>query len=300
MKKCFRAKVFQLAQQFRGHLTSSVNGIGIEGLDIVVDVCFKDEPGLLDFQGALINQCGRKRRLDDNDEPYSYSIINEVISRLYFYQNLVRILGNDYMHHHADNDDDANNSPLCDSEGDSLSIYSAELANIYEAEVRVQMLENHNAYHLFGQDPEVCHIKDKASCNKSKKEATDTNNHLYMSRLLHQHFDGIETTPKKTPSFIVRYLSHEDALVDCPIWDNAHVLNPAVKRQKVTVEIVFRDKAYCDNLQIYLRNGSIRTGDCVFRMDLYFEDANKARKYLLWKAAMSLRKWSDVDILCPS
>eukprot|EP01035_Chromulina_nebulosa_P004187 gene4187-5718_t len=118
LKKCFRAKVFQLAQQFRGHLTSSVNGIGIEGLDIVVDVCFKDEPGLLDFQGALINQCGRKRRLDDNDEPYSCSIINEVMSRLYFYQNLVRILGNDYVHHHADNDDDANNSPLCDSEGD--------------------------------------------------------------------------------------------------------------------------------------------------------------------------------------
>eukprot|EP01035_Chromulina_nebulosa_P039734 gene39734-53719_t len=118
LKKCFRAKVFQLAQQFRGHRTSGVNGIGVDGPDIVVDVCFKDEPGLLDFQGALINQCGRKRRLDDNDEPYSYSIINEVISRLYFYQNLVRILGNDYMHHHADNDDDANNSPLCDSEGD--------------------------------------------------------------------------------------------------------------------------------------------------------------------------------------
>ena len=54
-----------------------------------------------------------------------------------------------------------------------------------------------------------------------------------------------------TPSFIVRYLSHDDELVDCPIWDDsAHVLNPAVKRQKVTVELVFRDKGYCDNLSV--------------------------------------------------
>lgn len=160
---------------------------------------------------------------------------------------------------------------------------------MHEAEVRVQMLENHDGHQLFGQDVEVCRIKDKASCNRARNEAADTNNHLYLSRLLHQHFDGIETIPKNTPSFIVRYLSHDDELVDCPIWDDsAHVLNPAVNRQKVTVELVFRDKGYCDNLQCYLRRGSIRTGNCINRMDLYFEDASRARTYLNWKEAISL------------
>jgi len=30
-----------------------------------------------------------------------------------------------------------------------------------EAEVRVQMIENHNGQNFFGQEPEVVHIKDK-------------------------------------------------------------------------------------------------------------------------------------------
>ena len=77
------------------------------------------------------------------------------------------------------------------------------------------------------------------------------------------------------------------------------MLSTLQSRDKVTVEIVFRDKEFCDVLQIHLRNGSIRTSERVYRMDLYFEDASKAKSYLLWKAKKTIRMWAEVDILYP-
>jgi len=297
LKKCNRAKIFQITEEFLGYKCNNASGIGVEGHNISVDVCFKEESRLLLFQSALRRQCGKKRRLDDNQDQYASIVCDEILSRVFFYRNLVRIFGDDYRH--ADNEDDGNNSPLCDLEGDTLSIFSAEVANINEAEVRVQMIEIPGRHNLFGQEPEVCHIKDKALCNKTSREHLDTNNHLYMSRQLHQHFDGIETIPKKTPSFLIRYLSHDDALIDCPVWDDAYVLNPVIKRQKVLVEIVFRDRAFCNHLQVFLRNGSTQTSDRVYQMELFFENAIKARGYLNWKADKTVAKWAEVDIDCP-
>ena len=161
------------------------------------------------------------------------------------------------------------------------------------------MIETPGKYNLFGQEPEVVHIKDKAFCTRARREHLDTNNFLYMSRLLHQHFHGIQTIPKSTPSFLIRYLSHDDALIDCPVWDDAYVINPLIKRQKVTVEIVFRDSAYCNHLQVFLRNGCVQISDRVYRMDLYFESAAKARDYFTWKAEKTMEKWAEVGIDCP-
>jgi hypothetical protein len=50
------------------------------------------------------------------------------------------------------------------------------------------------------------HIKDTDQC--VGKEADDINNLMFNGRLIHQHFDGIETTPINTPSFLIRYIVH--------------------------------------------------------------------------------------------
>lgn len=296
VKKCHRAKIFQITEDLLGYKSDCVRGIEVVGHNISVDVCFKEESRQLRFQSALKYLYREKRRRDCSEDQYDSIVRDEMLSGVFFDRNLVRIFGEDYRH--ADDNDDPNNSPPCD-EGDTLSIFSGERANISEAEVRVQMIEKPGMHNLFGQVPEVCHIKDKASCNKADGEHKDTNNHLYMSRQLHQHFDGIETIPTKTPSFLIRYLSHEDALIDCPVWDHSHVLNPLKKRQKVTVEIVFRDRDYCNNLQHLLRDGSSRKSDRVYKMDLYFEDAIKAKKYLDWKANKTIAAWTEFDIDCP-
>lgn len=78
-----------------------------------------------------------------------------------------------------------------------------------------------------------------------------------------------------------------------------YIMNPAVLRQRVIVEIVFRDKSFCDHFLVILRNGSIRTGDRVVQMDLYFEDARRAKAYLQRKVERTILKWADVDIDCP-
>jgi hypothetical protein len=206
---------------------------------------------------------------------------------------LVRIFVDDYVH--ADDIDDPNNSPYCDLQSNSLSIFSGEVANIYEAEVRVQMIENHNSGVLFGQNPEKAHIKDKALC--VGREADDINNLIFMGILIHQHFDGIETAPINTPSFLIRYVAHADAYIDCPIiGENVHVINPAKKRQRVTVNIVYRDEVYAQNLSSWLRDGAIKLNNRVYQLDLYFENASKTKAYLQWKEKRTLEKWIDNDI----
>jgi hypothetical protein len=157
------------------------------------------------------------------------------------------------------------------------------------------MVENHNSISLFGQTPEVVHIKDKSVC--AKNEVVDVNNHLHMSRLFRQHFDGIETIPIKTPSFTVRYVSHDPTRLECPvIGEGAIIMNPSKRRQKVTVHIIFRDEVYAGRLALLLRNGCVQINNKTFQMDLYFEDAERARDYLIWKERKTLAKWHDVDI----
>jgi hypothetical protein len=74
----------------------------------------------------------------------------------------------------------------------------------------VQILEDHTHHFFHGKNAEVAHIKDKAKCNSS--EAKDLNNHLHLSRYLHEAFDGINTIPSQFPWFLVHYVSHDDDL----------------------------------------------------------------------------------------
>lgn len=190
-----KEKIFQITEDFLGYKCSNVqvNGIEFEGQNVKIDVCFREKSSLLYYQSAIRRQWGKKRQ--HNQDQNATIVSDEMLSRVYFHQNLVRIFVDDY-----------------DTEGDTLSIFDGEVANSKEAEVVVQMIENPGGFLLFGQVPELCHIKDKAFCNKFTKESIDPNNHIFMSRHLHQHFAGTETIPKNTPSFLIRYLSHEDGM----------------------------------------------------------------------------------------
>lgn len=286
--------MFDLAEKNHAWRANTIPGISKNGFDITVDLLFEEKSKMLDFQSSIRAQCRPKRQLDEED-PFAVLIQDEIDNaRLYLYSGLTRIFVDEYEH--SDDNDDSKNSPPCDLDADSISIFSAEVVNITEAEVRVQMIENHNSLFLYGQSPEIAHIKDKSKCNNAG-EVRDINNHLHMSRQLHQHFDGIETIPIKTPSFIVRYISHDITPLDCPIiGEGAAVMNPAKKRQQVKVHIIFRDEAYASNLAIVLRNDCVKINNRTFGMYLYFEDAVKARNYLLWKEEKSLEKWNDLDI----
>jgi hypothetical protein len=284
-----------MAEKNHAWKSNTIEGISKDGYDIKVELLFKDGSRLLDFQTSIREQFRRKRKLDDEDDPFAFTIIEMDHERIYRYSGLTRIFSEDYQH--FDDADDSNNSPPCDTDADSIGFFSAEVVNITEAEVRVQMIENHKSSLCYGQSPEVAHIKDKCACNLKAGEARDINNHLHMTAHMHLHFDGIETIPIETPSFIVRYIDHDVTLVDCPvIGEDAVVVNPSKKRQRVTVHVIFRDEGYANNLAVYLRDDCTKVNNRTFEMDLYFEDAQKARGYLHWKEKKSLEKWNDLDI----
>lgn len=126
-----------LAEKHHACKSSNVLGISKSGYDIAVDLLFEEKSKLMDFQSSIRAQFRSKRRLDE-DDPFAISIENEIdTGRLYLYPGLTRIFMDDYQH--SDDTGDSKNSPPCDFDADSISIFTAEVVNITEAEVRVQI-----------------------------------------------------------------------------------------------------------------------------------------------------------------
>ena len=69
-----------------------------------------------------------------------------------------------------------------------------------------------------------------------------------------------------------------------------------VKRYEVIVEIHFFDHDIASVLAQYLRGDAVKKDveGLVFELQLYFEDANKAKKYLEWKAKKTAEAWAGV------
>lgn len=71
---------------------------------------------------------------------------------------------------------------------------------------RLRLLEREDSMNLYLQKPEKCHIvrrvDDPANIN-------NPNNIVFMSRLLHQHFDVIDST-EDIPTFYFQYISHNN------------------------------------------------------------------------------------------
>lgn len=190
------------------------------------------------------------------------------------------------------------NSDPCDMFSDALStsIFSAELVNISEAETRVQMLENHTHDFFRDKDPEVAHIKDRAK--SSAKEKKDPNNHIHLSRFIHEHFHGINCIPKHCPSFKLHYVRHDDLKVDCPVFGSgATVVSPLVKRHRTIVHIIFLNDKKRDVLLKYFRDGLVRVEgeNLTYELELYFEDAAAAKVYFDWKENQTETEWNKLD-----
>jgi len=216
-------------------------------------------------------------------ENETYGSASEIVSL----ESLERVMR--YMYKRAEGEQ----SLECDQFSDS-SIFSAENVNILEAETRVQMLENQDHVFFKDKNPEVAHIKDKAVC--PPKEAKDPNNHLHLSRFIHEHFDGINMIPMRTPSFAVHYVSHDDVKVDCPIiGEGAHLVSPRTKRHRVVVGVEFFDEAKKINLMPFFRDGGRWVPEkLTYELELFFEDALLAKRYLDWKVKKTLDIWQDL------
>jgi len=309
-KKCFKGQIFASAEECLAHVrVGDGYGDGIldgEGFEIRIKLVFKEESWMLKFQSAILSLVAYtssskkpkyaeelKNSGDDTTESlYEVLISDEAIES--FPQTLAlplkRVVKYDYQHFYDVNK--TNNSPDCDIFADSVSMSSlfVETVSITSAERRIQMIENYSHEFFHGKNAEVAHIKDKAKC--SSYEEKDVNNQLYLSRHVHEAFDGINTVPTKTPWFAIHVLSYDENKVDCPkIGPDAIVESPFIKRQRCNVLICFYNESYAADYAKYLRNDSTQLDATTYCMDLYFEDAKKAKYYFDWKEKKTRLKW---------
>lgn len=309
--------MFKLAEE--NHAFSrktTTDGIAVSGKDVVVQLVFKTEVSMLNFESAILLQCAsttanKKPKYEadqvvaepsgDNEEELEPNLFEVCIADLTRFAvassasdaELVRIYRYGYAHE-AD-EEGAYNSLPCNtfSDAHSMGIYGEqETVTIVEAETRVQMLENHTHYFFHGKNAEVAHIKDKAKC-KSYAEANDLNNRLHLSRHLHEAFDGINTVPTNFPWFLVHYVSHDEEQVDCPkIGDDAVIAFPFKKRYRTIVHVVFYDENKKNDYVELLRTNMHQIDLKTYELELYFEDAEKAKKYLVWKEDKTRTRWA--------
>ena len=314
-RKCFRANVFKLAEEYLAfRRKNTTDGITVSGKDFVVQLVFQERDWMLQFESAILGQCAsttadKKPKYEavevvakpsgDNEKEEEPNLFEVCIADLTWFEvassvsdaDLVRIFRYNYVHE-ADEQGSYNSLP-CNTFSDSMSLHDElETVTIVEAETRVQMLEDHTHRFFHGKNAEVAHIKDKARCNAA--EAKDVNNHLHMSRHLHEAFDGINTVPMKFPWFLVRYVSHDEVQVDCPkIGDDAVVAFPFRKRNRTIVHVVFfNERSKIDYVEL-LRNNMRQIDLTTYELELYFEDAVKAKKYLDWKEKKTLAMWRE-------
>ncbi len=175
-----------------------------------------------------------------------------------------------------------------DSDADSSSIYAAPCGNILEAEVQAKMIEDYRSELLVAKNPEKCHIKSQALC--SKAERSDENNIVFLSGHLHDYYDGINCSRQ----FYIQYVAHENQKVDCPKFsEDAHIANPYAKYHRTVVNVVCVNVEIANVIGKYLRGGTQRLDLCSFQTELYFLDANAAKRYLEWKMDETIKSWQE-------
>jgi hypothetical protein len=326
--KCFRANVYKIAEEnlaFVRDAEDSGDGIKCDAYDIDIDLVFKEESWMLKFQSALLRIAGnttsnKKPRIteeskgareDDSDEDeeeendledqkrdnnFDIEIHDQLLSTVPLETAIKRVFYYDYLH--VARRDEAPNSPQCDtfSDAGSMSIYEPETVTLSIERVG-QMIEDLSHPLFIGKNPEIAHIKDKAKSKPTEKN--DENNHLYLSRPLHEAFDGINTQPSGFPWFLIHYHSHQEQFVDYGalqrIFGNDLIVNDRTKRYHLTiVHIEFYNLVQANVYLPYLRNGCRRVDpndSLIIQMELYFSDPIKAKKYLNWKEKKTSKIW---------
>jgi hypothetical protein len=276
---------------------------------------------MLQFQSALLKMAGNTRAIkkpwivlesekeiggDDDEEEDQNGARNEVqiheeeLSYVTHTPEIKRVFHFYYDTMLNETEGDAN-SPQCDALSDvgSMSMYEPDTVTISVERVG-QMIENHAHIFFQGKNPEAAHIKDKPHCTTIEKN--DENNFLFMSRFLHEAYDGINTQPSGFPWFLIHYDSHSEqpygyAALQRQFGESLHVYDRTKQYYRTLVHIVFYDVDQATLYSTFLRDGCSRvdaSSPLQLKMELFFSDPVKAKKYFDWKEKRTRKKWDSL------
>ena len=319
--KFFRTSLFRLAEECVAFVRSAISsdGIHIVDRDITIQLVFKEIKSMYGFRSAVMNLCvkvssNKRLGIDKGGEVYNFDDYYydgdgeeeegeaSVHDAIQVFEEMLHVdvcveaeLHMVHYHGHHKERPAANrlgstyHSLPCDACSDDDSIDDYTCISPSEAETRVQMLENHCHSNFHRKNATIVHIKSKNAC-RNQQEMDDTNNHLYMSYELQVAFNGIVAI---IPNFLIRYVSHDEIKVDCPkIGDKVIVIYPNKKRQRTIIQVIFYNEQCRDNYLELFRDGYHQIDLLTIEMELYFEDAMKAKRYIDWREREVLHSWA--------
>lgn len=279
LRKCNRLKLYRLAQECHAKIREGVD-CGISYLnssnDLSVSLVFRNEVQLEEFEDKISELVRyRKRKAPGVDDHLDVKIAGMSRSRLPLAgMNLLRIYSSDYRPMDED--------PSEDCDGDSTIYGSAVSAVDISDEVKLRLLDALSSELLFGSKIEKCHLKSQSAFPSLRN---DPNNVLFMTRHLHEHFDGINKW-EDVPSFLIEYVAHHVDRIQQLIDGKTYLL------YETTVNAVFLSEMYKNVLaKLFRECKSINSTTIQF--ELYFENADKFKEYSEFKANETRLKWTS-------
>jgi hypothetical protein len=281
-RKCFRAKVYKLAEKYLAKLRpDSSDGIIYDNDNIKIKLAFEDKYHCEFFQSAVreIPSDYRKRNRDPSDIVLT---ITDSVTKVNVSESLIssirRVFYSDYQSMH----DDINRSALCDTASDFTN-YSHVSDVFVSDEVRLRLLDSEVSLFMHKKKTEKCHLKSQSKFTNLKN---DSNNIVYMSRSLHEYFDGISQLDG-VPVFTLEYVNHDHQVV-------TRVFGGAILHvYETTVAICFiseLDKSLLSHC--FKDHTDVSTKRIEFC--LYFEDPEAFKEYATFKADETRLKWASL------
>jgi hypothetical protein len=283
LRKCCRFKVYNLAEQYRAkvRVVEGSDGIRYDGdsNNLKVTLVFEDQIGCEEFQTQMRHLPLQYRMRKPDDDSGDISVADSVVSASIQAVELRRIWSSDY----AKIDDDANPSAVCDSLSDLASSYvsAVELSE----EVKLRLLDNPTSLQLTFHRPEKCHLKSQTHFPQDK---SNPNNILYMSRFLHEGFDGINQVDG-VPDFALRYHGHSSSAIKMHLGGGRQA-----EVFEVTVRVEFQSEHARTLLTPLFKKSTRVEGYEEIELKLYVKDPEQFKDFLDHKHTNTHQRWASL------
>ena len=279
--KCFRAKVYKYAETFHAILRlNSTDGISYVSDNLKVKLAFLDIASCFNFQSAIHNIPleYRKRNRESNQE--DDFTINDSVSEVSVPRSDILKYPRVFYNQYQVLSGPEKKSALCDTASDfSTGSYASDV--FVTDEVRLRLLDSESSINMYRKKPEKCHLKSQSAFPNLR---TDQNNILFMSRPLHEYFDGISQTTG-VPAFTVNYDSHDPQAIT-RIFDDGKTIHV----YETTVAVIFRTEMDKSTLQPYFKDHKDVSKKRI-EFCLYFEDPEAFEEYAAFKATETNARW---------
>lgn len=288
-----RYKVYLAAETCHAKVRVGVDedGIHYSGVaDLAFQLVFEQKSEAENFESAItdIPRAYRMRPLstleieeDEKEEAVPDMSLNlEKIVQVNSVEELRRVLKQQYV---TDVEvEGGNTSPTFDPLAGTATSNSScvEISD----ETSLRLVDNPKSVNLFRQKPEKCHLMSQT---KYPDFAKDANNIVFMSSLMHQHFDVIDST-EHIATFFLEYVEHN------PDPTDGLVRNKPCKVYETTVNVVFKD----EEAKLVLAGGIrdyTNINETTIQITLYFPNPPKFGQFSQFRADAIKKQWREYD-----